>query len=201
MFKPNENRYYTPEEYFALDEASKERLEYYDGYIVVMKGSKLSHNTAALNTASFLRYAFKGKDCRVFMADAKLAIGENRHYIYPDVMAICGEIIESPNIKEAVTNPTFVVEILSDSTKGKDFSEKFDLYSQIPSLQEYLLVRQTEPFVLFYHKLEENKWLVEIFNNLNQTLKLESIDVELPLTEIYENDKFPEPKKSRKNKS
>ena len=46
-----------------------------------------------------------------------------------------------------MTNPTLIVETLSDSTEAYDRGEKFGLYIDIPSLREYVLVTQLRPRV------------------------------------------------------
>jgi Uma2 family endonuclease len=52
------------------------------------------------------------------------------------------------------------VEVLSDSTEDYDRSKKFLFYRALPSFNEYLLIRQDKPFVEYYAKLAEHKWLL-----------------------------------------
>jgi len=52
-------------------------------------------------------------------------------------------------------------------------------------LQDYILVEPERIYVEHYKKLESGRWLLTIFNRLNTTLRLESLDVEIPITEIY----------------
>ncbi len=45
-----EKRYYTPEEYLALEESAIDKSEYHDGEIIPMPGGTTNHNKLALGT-------------------------------------------------------------------------------------------------------------------------------------------------------
>ncbi|MDQ5767532.1 Uma2 family endonuclease [Thiothrix subterranea] len=47
----------------------------------------------------------------------------------------------------AASNPILIVEVLSDGTERVDLKEKFDNYTSIPSLLEYVVVSQDVPLV------------------------------------------------------
>ena len=81
-----------------------------------------------------------------------------------------------------LANPLLIVEVLSPSTRGTDLNEKLDSYKQIKSLLEYVVVSQDTPWVRVYRR--RNNWQLETFG-AEQNLILESIDMELPVTDIY----------------
>jgi Uma2 family endonuclease len=58
------------------------------------------------------------------------------------------------------------------------------MYRSIKSFSEYLLVEQDEPFIEKNTKQAQG-WLLSEFNNLEQSITLESVGIELPITEIY----------------
>jgi hypothetical protein len=58
------------------------------------------------------------------------------------------------------------------------------MYRSISSFCEYLLVAQDEVFIEKYSKLSQG-WLFSDFNNLEKSISLDSIVVELPIAEIY----------------
>jgi len=66
----------------------------------------------------------------------------------PDKFAegILRSLETDPSDSNTVVNPSVVVEVLSDSTESYDRGEKFENYKRIPSLKEYVLVSQDEPF-------------------------------------------------------
>jgi Uma2 family endonuclease len=48
------------------------------------------------------------------------------------------------SLGEAITNPSVVVEVLSRSTEQRDRNERFLVFQQLDSLEEYVLVSQDE---------------------------------------------------------
>ena len=73
----------------------------------------------------------------------RLLVSDTGLYTYPDVTVDCGEPILADEHGDILTNPLFIVEVLSESTKDYDRGGKFHQYMHIPSLQEYLTVSQT----------------------------------------------------------
>ncbi len=182
-----DKKYYRPEEYLALEEEAEYKSEYYDGEIFAMAGSSEKHNTITTNLAAFLHQALRKKACRVYMNDMRVLVKENGLYTYPDVSVICGK----PKFLEGKTatliNPTLIVEVLSDSTADYDRGTKFMLYRGLDSLQDYVLVSQNKVHIEYYRKVADGNWLLEELDNIDQKLKAESIQVEIPLREVYFN--------------
>lgn len=177
---------YTPEEYLAREEKAEYKSEYYDGEIVMMSGGTPEHSSIAVNVMIALGNALAKKPCRVFNSDMRLLVSRRGDYTYPDAMVICGKIELQVGRRDVVTNPIVIVEVLSASTREHDRIEKFKPYKQIPSLREYVLV-DSERLVVFVLRREEDtgKWTIEIMNNLTDILVLESLHIEIPLTQIY----------------
>ena len=51
-----EQRYYSPEEYLALEEATDYKSEYIDGEIIPLTGKSTNHNQIALNFSTQLNF-------------------------------------------------------------------------------------------------------------------------------------------------
>ncbi|PSB55611.1 hypothetical protein C7B79_33350, partial [Chroococcidiopsis cubana CCALA 043] len=79
-------RYYTQDEYLALEEIAKFKSEYINGEIIPMVGGTTNHNRLALNLSTGLNFAFRQQDYEVFMGDVRLWIPDKNIYTYPDVM-------------------------------------------------------------------------------------------------------------------
>lgn len=170
--------------YFEIDAASELRCEYFDGEIVAMAGSSLRHNEIAINVLFLLRTQLqaKGKGCKTFISDARLQIAEKNSYYYPDVMVACNptDLANNRNIE----NPTLVVEVLSESTQSADLTTKLSVYMQISGLQYYMIVSQTETLILLYER-QEQLWVLHIYDELSQEIKLTHLGVNLSLSSIY----------------
>jgi Uma2 family endonuclease len=64
------------------------------------------------------------------------------------------------------------------------------LYRAIPTLKEYILVEAESIHVEQFAINKEGLWQLKEFSNQNDHLILESLDVILPLNEIYDRCKL-----------
>lgn len=126
-------------DYLSALELSAVKLEYCDGEIYAMAGGTPAHADLAASITRLLGNALRG-DCRVSSSDLKVRIEATDLSTFPDVSVVCGERTLSAIDRNAVTNPTLLVEVTSDSTEDYDRGEKLRHYQQIPSLQVVLFV-------------------------------------------------------------
>jgi Uma2 family endonuclease len=105
---------------------------------------------------------------------------------YPDVMVICGQVETVPGRKNVVTNPLFVAEVCSPSTENLDRREKVREYRATPSLQQFILVSQDEPWVEIHTRDEGGRWVVEDVTGLDATCAFAGIDCSVGMAAIYE---------------
>ena len=185
-----EKRYYTPEEYLALEEAAIDKSEYHDGEIVPMTGGTTNHNSIIINLIANLKFSLRGKDYTLFTSDVRLWIPLTRRYVYPDIMVIQGEPVYQENNKTIVTNPLAIIEILSNSTKDYDRGGKFLAYRSIPEFREYILIDQYSYHIEQFAKNSNGKWVLTEYDSEESVLTLESVEFQIPLKEIYERINF-----------
>ncbi len=182
---------YTLEEYFELERKSEERYEYWNGEVFCMSGVSPEDAQLEVNFISRLNSRLTEKGCRVFPANIRIKVPSAPPYRYADVSALCGEAqFEEIGGIRAVTNPTLIIEILSSSTEAYDRGQKFTHYKSIPSFSEYLLVAQDHPYITHLVKQSDDSWIYDEYNDLTATVKLSSLNCELPMSEIYENISF-----------
>ncbi len=177
-------RRYSLDEYRAIEEKSERRNEYHDGEIVPIQGVTLNHSRIGGNILAYLTYLLRDSQFEPINSDLRLWIPEYKRGLYPDVMVFDGEPQLNENRNDEVLNPTLIIEVLSPSTADYDHKDKFRMYRSISSFCEYLLVAQDEVFIEKYSKQSQG-WLLSDFNNLETSISLESIGVELPIAEIY----------------
>ena len=184
--------YYSLEEYFALEQTSDARFEYWDGEIVCMSGGSRAHGTISSNVHFALALGLRGGRCRAFTGDMAVWTPTLPPYRYPDASAACDEL-EFKHIKghDALVNPVLVVEVTSPSTATRDEGPKFVAYQAVSTLHDYLLVSQDEPRVTRYTRLEGGSWERRDVTDLDASLELESIGCALKLRDIYEGVSFP----------
>ncbi|CAG0981413.1 hypothetical protein ANRL3_02154 [Anaerolineae bacterium] len=178
-------RFITPEEYLALEEKADHKSEYCDGEIFAMAGASNNHNLIAGNVHAVLHQLLSKRPCRTYINDMRLHVKRSGLYTYPDVMVVCGKIEFVPGRDDTVLNPIVLVEVWSDSTKEYDRGAKFAMYRQIPTLQEYVMIDQTQPYVEHYRR-DGNFWVLETLEQMETVLALPSLECEIPLATMYE---------------
>jgi Uma2 family endonuclease len=181
---------FTPEQYLALERKADFKSEYYKGYITAMAGASREHNVIAGNLHGEIRSQLKGRSCEVYASNMRVFIDRTGLYTYPDIVAVCGQRQFQDDEVDTLLNPTLIVEVLAPSTESYDRGKKFGHYRQLPSLQEYVLVSQDQVLVERYVR-QGDHWLLTEFRNLDDTLRLTSIDCEIPLRENYARIEFP----------
>ena len=177
-------RRYSVEEYFALEEQSEVKHDFFDGEIFARTGADIAHNLIGLNFAASFRQALRGQPCKVLMEGVQLAVQEGRHYTYPDVMITCDPIDQQA--KRIVKAPILLIEVLSPSTAEYDRGRKFNQYKQLPSLQHYLLVSQTSWLVEWYRREANNIWSFTALVEADDALFIPDLNINLTVAEIYE---------------
>jgi Uma2 family endonuclease len=195
---PKSNNYYTAEAYLQQERNATHKSEYYKGEIFAMAGASLIHNEIVGNIIFALKDALRKqkKSCRVFPSDLRLHIPANTLYTYPDVSVICGEPQFTDDNFDVITNPIVLVEVLSESTKSYDRGEKFKLYRDIETLQNYVLVASDSHLVEVFTKKTDNLWELRIYENFDENVELGSLNISVSMQEIYLNVSFASEKKT-----
>ncbi len=173
-------------EYLELEIISLEKHEYYQGEIFAMAGATIEHNRITSNTFVELGSGLKNKNCVPYNSDLRIHAQTNSLYTYPDISVICGEVEKLDNVFDTATNPIVLIEILSESTRDYDRGTKFMLYRDIASLREYLVIDSTGSIhAEKYFKESNGVWRLSEYKTIDDTIFLESIDVELHMADVY----------------
>ena len=131
----------------------------------------------------------RGKPCQPFNSDAKVRIelADHTRFYYPDAMVVCSR---GPDTAHYQDHPVVVVEVLSESTRRIDLTEKRDAYLSIGTLKELILVEPDEPRVIVYRRKATGGFEAEEHRGLDAVIALPEIEAELPLAELYERVTF-----------
>ncbi|MCC3572994.1 MAG: Uma2 family endonuclease [Microcoleus sp. PH2017_40_RAT_O_B] len=183
--------YYTPAEYFALEEAAEDKSEYCRGQILPMPANSANHNMIVGDIITPLNFAFKGqKHYHLFALGLRLWIPQKQFCTYHDVMVVAGKLEFAEGRKDAITNVVMVAEVLSKSTANYDRGDKFKLLRSIPTLREYILIDQYEMHVEQFSKTDDNKWVLSEYDGAEAVLVLSSVQFEMSLGEMYDRVDF-----------
>ena len=180
----------TPEEYLAIERGAEFRSEFYHGEMFAMAGGTWNHSVLAASITGALNARFHGRACQAISENLRVQVAATGLYTYPDVAALCGPPAFADLVRDTLLNPQLIIEVLSDKTEAYDRGAKFRLYRSIPSLTEYVLVSQTESQVERFTREAADSWRLVVFTGLDAVIRFESVSVEVPLAEIYENIDF-----------
>lgn len=180
---------YTADEYLRWETDAAHKSEYVQGEIRAMSGGTDIHSILSVNFSALLWAALRGTDCRTMSSDMKVRTPRNT-FRYPDVSVVCGERHYHGQGRSVITNPTVLVEVLSESTEGIDRGEKLLEYQAMPSVQSYLLVSQDAPRIEQYARTENGHWDYQAVEGLENTLTIPALSVTLALSEVYDGVEF-----------
>ena len=185
-------RFFTPDEYLALEAEAEYKSQYFAGEIFAMAGAQPSHDKITTNIIAALHSRFRGRSCDVFSSDMRVRAADDM-YTYPDVTALCGEpeFVAQGKQPPSLTNPRVIFEVLSPSTEGFDRGIKFARYRRLETLTDYVLV-SADRMRVEHHRLQDSGiWALDDLTTPEEILSLPGVGCEVPLAEVYERVRFP----------
>jgi Uma2 family endonuclease len=184
------NRQIPVAEYLDFERASETRHEYYAGQVFAMTGASADHNWITGNLEAALRERLRGAKCRPYSRDMRVCTSESGLFTYPDIVVACPPEFRDDRL-DTIINPQVVIEVLSPTTESYDRGKKFDLYREAASLKQYVLVAQDSVRIMSYVRQSDGvAWLMNPLERLDQALGLPTLNVSIPLSEIYRDAEF-----------
>ena len=187
--------YLSPTQYLAKERKAEFKSQYYRGEMFAMAGASREHNLIVGNLVREIGNALKDRRCEVYPSDMRVKVATTGLYTYPDATVVCGDPEFEDEQFDTLTNPTVLFEVLSDSTESWDRGGKFRQYRDIPSLKEYVMVTQDRASVERYIRQTDGGWLLQEIESIEAAVRFDSIDVMVPLAEIYRNIRFEDAEK------
>ncbi len=197
-------RLFTEEEYLLIERAAEFKSEYIDGEIfpmyetswedgkiVAMAGAGRQHGRIVSNISGMLYTQFQGRDCEVFANDLRVRVSETGTYTYPDVVALAAPLQMLDGSDDTLLNPQLIVEVLSPSTARYDLGEKCLLYRGLESLTDHVLVEQRLMWIQHWSRDAGRHWKCVEYDQASDVLRVNSLQVELILSKIYDRVVFP----------
>lgn len=152
--------------YLEREGASEVKHEWCNGVVYAMSRGTPEHGRLTMRIARALGNALDGS-CEVYSSDTMLYVEAAALSTYADASVVCGPLETKTvrkngrSIGEAITNPTVIVEVLSESTERYDRDGKFEAYKKATSLREYVLVTQDAVAIEVYRRAEDSAWTCE----------------------------------------
>lgn len=172
----------TEEEYIQHELKGERRSEYINGRLFEMPGEKDYNNELALTICFMLVGALKPHGFRVYVNDIKVALASGGDYRYPDVFVT--KEARTPANQYVKREPVIIVEVVSPGSHRTDYVDKFIEYTQLPSLQYYLIVEPDTVLVTVCYR-EGGDWVTQKYTRLDDSIQLPSLGITLPMVDVY----------------
>jgi Uma2 family endonuclease len=182
----------TEAEYLEF-EAQHERMhEFADGIVYPRIGVSVRHSMIRTNAGVMLHTDVRDNSDIFVVFMMRVRILTKLSYRYPDIVVVSGNVQHYNNRDDTITNPIVLIEVLSPETALVDLNQKLDEYTQIDSLQEYVIIDQDEAKVRRYWRQDTGDWLLTQVKGLDGVLDLPSVGCKLALADIYRRVVFTE---------
>ncbi len=172
-------------EELILDMPADEKWELIGGRVIRgMVGARWEHNRIVQNITVAMMNDFRGKrsPCRPFVETFWLKEKLLELQVFPDVMVRCGPL--EPGAVH-LSDPVVIVEVLSPGSETRDRHEKWALYQKLESVKHYVLVARDKAHVEVFSRGEAGWSGFQVLEGLEAKLRLQAVDFETPLAEIY----------------
>ncbi len=169
------------------DKPRDEKWELIGGRVVkMMVGARWAHNLIIQNLSSGLQRRLRpaGSSCRTLTGSFRLKDASIQSSVLPDVIVHGGPLAPGAT---SLSDPTVLVEVVSDGSVGRDRVEKWRVYKNLPSLQHDVLVERDKPLLEVFDRRGEARFEGRLLEGLDAVLDLPSIAVGVPLPKIYED--------------
>jgi Uma2 family endonuclease len=183
----NPKPHLTEQEYLERERKAEFKSEYLNGEVFAMAGGTLHHASIISDFSGELRNCLIGTTCQVLTQDMRVQASRGGLYAYPDILVFCGQPTLLDEKEDTLLNPILIVEVLSDSTRNYDLGGKFELYREIPTLQEYVTIEQKVVHITTRHRQEDGSWLLRDYVDLKGDLPLSSVVTNIAIAKIYRN--------------
>jgi len=161
------------------DFGSAWRYELVDGVVVAHAAPSPDHGAIAGNLAYAIGGALRRQQsgCRVEVGSgAAPKRQQNDTARIPDVSIRCGE---HPRVVFEIVSPSELRHWQQRDQKRRDLQD-------VEGIQEIIEIYQVEAALHVFRRADAGPWPFEAIDGLDAVLRLESVGIELPLTDIYE---------------
>lgn len=169
----------TEEEYFLFEEGSELKHELVEGNFYEISGVSIFHNRMMLRLSLLIYSALKDTKWEVVAENFKIRTVTG-NFFYPDIAVCSGDFHRYYS-----TTPVLIIEVLSETTRKYDLTDKFIQYSKIDSLQYYLCVEPEQQVVFFYFRNDKGEWQTETCTHDEQELQFPALNISFTVKDIY----------------
>jgi Uma2 family endonuclease len=172
------------EDYVAAERQGSARQEFFNGQVIPKSGGNRWHNLIATSMATAISTRLASNRAEVYVNGMRVQLA-NRIICYPDVVVVAGEPTFADANADVLMNPTVIMEVFSKVTNPMEKSRKLEAYLALDSIKECLQIKADEMRVEHYSKQNPKQWIYRIYNERDDVISLESLNIKLSVAEIY----------------
>lgn len=137
----------------ALEDRLGERFELVEGHIFAMSGETERHHDLRMAVFLQLHGQLAGGPCKPFTEGLRVKVTSvDADYRYPDASVFCEARRHWQDDSLLFTNPAFLFEVTSDSTRDVDHGVKVREYLALQSVRAYVVVEHDTQRVTIYRR-------------------------------------------------
>ncbi len=179
------------QEYYDGEEISPTKHEWFRGEVYAMAGGGYNHTTICGKVFAAANTALRGHRCKARSGEQRVKVEASGLITYPDAVIFCENPRFEGSNNHTLLTPNVIFEVLLASTENYDRGDKFRAYAQIETLTDYVLIDQNRVTVEHFRRTDAG-WLLNSYIRREDSLRLEDLEIELPLDSIYEELELPE---------
>lgn len=157
------------------------RYELADGHVVMMTGGTRGHGRILRRLAAALDRQIDAGQWEVWTSDFGVDLGP-KTVRYPDVVI---DTVRGGDKDLTAATPVLIAEVTSPSSASDDLGEKAAQYLRLAGLAAYLVLAQDEPKAWVWVRGTAGFPPGPEVVDENGVIRIASLGIELPLTEIY----------------
>ena len=181
---PQSNKNYPVQDYINLNRQNSEKYEFAGGKILQTAGTNRTHNLIVTNLTIAVGSRMKGGKSEIYVNNMLVQLNPER-FTYPDVVIVSGKPSYADQNEDILLNPAIVVEVFSKNANFFEKNEKLECYLAMPSVREYVSVKEDEMRVEHYTKQNAKQFIYRIYNDGDDFVSLDSINCKISVAEIY----------------
>lgn len=173
----------SPEDYLRRERTAEFKHEYFNGEVRPIAGAGYAPNLICANLAGIIGRRLRGSTSSVVGSNQRLYIGAVNTFCYPNLAVVRGTPEFLDEAQENLLNPVLLVQIVTPTADG--WAGRFNLYRQLSSLQQFVLLHSPQPYAEWYWRDEQGRWLLTDTNARHGVLELPGIGCQVTLAEVY----------------
>ena len=175
-------RHMSLDEFLRWEDGTDTRYELIGGVPAAMAPPGRAHGILCARLAGAIEASLRSRRPCTAQIEAGIVRPDHGDNFYvADIAVTCRPY--QPG-EQWVEEPILIVEILSAGTERYDRRTKVPAYRGIDSVQEILLIDPETPYAELLRR-EGDKWITALVRGPDVDLRLSSIDLSVPMAELY----------------